>query len=76
VSVAPHFLMELHLGLVCAVPNSIWLEYIPQLDRIAASRVKIEDGMAKPSLGPGLGIDWDWAAIDGHTALGSLAVLA
>jgi L-alanine-DL-glutamate epimerase-like enolase superfamily enzyme len=38
--------------------------------------VKIENGMAKPAPGPGLGIDWDWAAIDGHTALGSLAVLA
>ncbi|MCA3266958.1 MAG: mandelate racemase/muconate lactonizing enzyme family protein, partial [Azospirillum sp.] len=76
VAVAPHFLMELHLGLVCAVPNSIWLEYIPQLDRIATSRVRIEGGLATPSSAPGLGIDWDWAAIEGHTALGSLAVLA
>jgi L-alanine-DL-glutamate epimerase-like enolase superfamily enzyme len=76
VALAPHFLMELHLGLVCAVPNSIWLEYIPQLDLIAASRVKIEGGLAKPAPDPGLGIDWDWSAIEARTVEGSLAVVA
>ena len=30
VSVCPHFLMELHVSLVCAVNNTPWLEYIPQ----------------------------------------------
>lgn len=76
VNVAPHFLMELHLALCCAVPNSLWLEYIPQLDQIAASRVKIVDGMAQASNSPGLGIEWDWAAVEARTILGSLAVLA
>ena len=33
VQVCPHFLMEIHLPLVCAVPNATWLEHIPQLDR-------------------------------------------
>ena len=27
VPVCPHFLMELHLPLCCAVPNSRWLEF-------------------------------------------------
>jgi L-alanine-DL-glutamate epimerase-like enolase superfamily enzyme len=76
VAVAPHFLMELHLGLVCAVPNSIWLEYIPQLDRIATGRVTIENGLARPSPAPGLGIDWNWKAIDALTAPGSRAELS
>jgi L-alanine-DL-glutamate epimerase-like enolase superfamily enzyme len=29
VPVCPHFLMEIHLPLCCAVPNSRWLEFIP-----------------------------------------------
>ncbi len=64
VAICPHFLMELHVSLTAAVPNAPWLEYIPQLDPIAHSRVRIEDGYAIPPDNPGLGIDWDEAAID------------
>ena len=38
-AVAPHFLMELHVSLCAAVPNAAWVEYIPQLDAVASSRV-------------------------------------
>jgi L-alanine-DL-glutamate epimerase-like enolase superfamily enzyme len=62
VPVCPHFLMEIHLGLCCAVPNSRWLEYIPQPDVVTSSPIRIEAGKAIPSSAPGLGIDWDWAA--------------
>jgi L-alanine-DL-glutamate epimerase-like enolase superfamily enzyme len=61
--VCPHFLMEIHLGLCCAVPNSRWLEYIPQLDLVTSSPIRIENGKAIPSGKPGLGIDWDWEAL-------------
>jgi L-alanine-DL-glutamate epimerase-like enolase superfamily enzyme len=64
VPVCPHFLMELHASLVCAIPNAPWLEYIPQLDTITKSGLRIEDGRAYPSREPGLGIDWDWDAIN------------
>jgi len=70
VPVCPHFLMELHVGLCCAVPNSRitspnsrWVEYIPQLDSITRTQLAIRDGRAYPSSEPGLGIDWDWDAI-------------
>ncbi len=66
VPICPHFLMELHLPLCCAVPNSRWLEFIPQLDLVTASSIRIEAGKAIPSDAPGLGIDWDWAALDRH----------
>lgn len=59
VMVCPHFLMELHLPLVCAIPNARWLEYIPQLDSVTSGAMQIEDGYAIPSDVPGLGIDWD-----------------
>ena len=44
--VCPHFLMELHVSLACAVPNGRYVEYIPQLDDLTTSRLAIEDGMA------------------------------
>ncbi len=64
--VCPHFLMELHVSLTCAVPNGKYVEYIPQLDDITTSRLRIEDGMALAPETPGLGIAWDWEAIDGR----------
>ena len=63
VSICPHFLMELHVSLVCAVPNAPMLEYIPQLDAITSSRLDIRDGSAIPPSTSGLGIEWDWRAI-------------
>ena len=61
--VCPHFLMELHVSLTCAVQNGKYVEYIPQLDDITTSRLKIENGMALAPMTAGLGIDWDWDAI-------------
>jgi L-alanine-DL-glutamate epimerase-like enolase superfamily enzyme len=67
--------MELHVALCCAVPNARWLEYIPQLDDITADRMKIHEGHAFPSASPGLGIDWNFEAIERSTVEGSLRVL-
>ena len=61
VPVCPHFLMELHVSLVCAIPNAPWLEYIPQLDDLTLTGMSMLDGYAVPSSTPGLGIDWDWS---------------
>ncbi len=72
IAVCPHFLMELHVSLACAIPNSWMLEYIPQLDRVTTSRLDISDGMAKPPETAGLGIDWDWDAIRQQTVPGSV----
>ena len=72
VRVCPHFLMELHVALCCAVPNARWLEYIPQLDDITAERMTIDKGYAFPSAAPGLGIDWNFEAIERLTVDGSL----
>ena len=63
VPVCPHFLMELHVALCCAVPNARWVEYIPQLDSLVTGGLRIEKGRALPSHAPGIGIDWDWEAI-------------
>ncbi|WP_112312601.1 mandelate racemase/muconate lactonizing enzyme family protein [Pseudogemmobacter bohemicus] len=68
--ICPHFLMELHVSLVCAVPNAPWLEYIPQLDDIAAPMAR-DGGLALAPVAPGLGIDWDHDAIVARISEGS-----
>ena len=71
--VCPHYLMEIHVALCAAVPNSAWVEFIPQLDVVTESRIEIVDGYAVPSSDVGLGISWDWKAIErtriGHAIL-------
>lgn len=64
VRVCPHFLMELHVSLAAAVPNGGFVEHIPQLRGITTTEMAIEDGFALASSSPGLGIDWDEAALD------------
>jgi len=66
-SVCPHFLMELHVSLVCAIPNGKWVEYIPQLDTITSESMQIEQGYAIAPTAPGLGIAWDWDLIKHKT---------
>ncbi|MHB1599577.1 MAG: mandelate racemase/muconate lactonizing enzyme family protein [Acidimicrobiales bacterium] len=64
VPVAPHFLMEIHVSLAAAVPNGRWVEWIPQLESVTTSRILRTDGRAAPPGSPGLGIDWDDAALE------------
>ena len=71
IAVCPHFLMELHVALCCAVPNARWLEYIPQLDELTTQPMTMRDGYAEPSPAPGLGIAWDFDAIARMTFPGS-----
>ena len=63
-AVCPHFLMELHVSLTAAAPSAAWVEYIPQLDAVASSRMAIEDGMAVAPDVPGLGIAWRYDELE------------
>lgn len=64
VDVCPHFLMELHVSLVAAIPNGRYVEHIPQLRSITTSEMAIENGHAVAPDTPGLGIPWDRDAMD------------
>ncbi len=75
VAICPHFLMELHVSLTCAVPNAPMLEYIPQLDDITTSRLDIQNGQAHAPDAPGLGIAWDWDAIASRSVAGLNATI-
>ncbi|MCK2217299.1 mandelate racemase/muconate lactonizing enzyme family protein [Actinomadura sp. ATCC 31491] len=59
VAVCPHFLMELHVSLVAAVPAGAYVEHIPQLRAVTRAELAIEDGHAVAPDVPGLGIAWD-----------------
>ncbi|MFJ2738720.1 mandelate racemase/muconate lactonizing enzyme family protein [Streptomyces sp. NPDC087440] len=63
VKIAPHFLMELHASLACAIPAGMYVEHIPQLGAITHGSLRIEDGCVIPPDVPGLGIDWNEDAI-------------
>lgn len=63
IPVCPHFLMELHVSLVCAVPNGKYVEYIPQLDDLTQMGMEIREGRAIAPSDPGIGIAWDWEAV-------------
>lgn len=58
--VSPHFVMELHLPLAAAVPNSLFVEYIPSLNPVLTQPLELVDGCFVPSETPGLGIPFDW----------------
>ena len=64
IPVSPHFLMELHASLACGITNGQWVEYIPQLESITRTGLTVIEGYAHPSSQPGIGVDWDWDAIE------------
>lgn len=74
--VCPHFLMELHASLACAIPNSRWIEYIPQLESITTEGLSIREGRAYPSQSSGLGIEWDWQAIQDQQVMAPITFRA
>lgn len=72
VAVCPHFLMELHVSLACAVPNARWVEYIPQLDAVTRGTFEIRNGKARPAKVAGLGIEWDEKALKRFQVAGAV----
>ncbi|MFF4753808.1 mandelate racemase/muconate lactonizing enzyme family protein [Streptomyces sp. NPDC002514] len=62
--VCPHFLMELHVSLAAAVPNGMFVEYIPQLRAVTRTELTVRDGLAVAPDEPGIGIDWDLDAVE------------
>ena len=61
--VAPHVSPELSLTVAAAVPNSMFIEYIPQMEPILRRKIKIVEGNAIPPDVPGHGIEFDQEAL-------------
>lgn len=46
---SPHFVMELHLRIHASVRNSLFVEYIPSLDRVLSEPLRFTDARFVPS---------------------------
>ena len=54
---------ELSLTVAAAVPNSMFIEYIPQMEPVLRRKIRIVDGYAIPPDVPGHGIPFDEEAL-------------
>jgi len=57
--VAPHVSPELSVTVACAVPNSVFVEYIPQMEAVLKRPLSRAGGFGLPSEEPGHGIQFD-----------------
>ena len=60
--IAPHGPQEVHIQLLCAIPNGLILEYYrgstdPLFDKVYKHTIQVEDGFVKPPELPGFGIN-------------------
>jgi L-alanine-DL-glutamate epimerase-like enolase superfamily enzyme len=62
--VAPHVSPELSVTVACAVPNSVFVEYIPQMEPILARPITRRDGFAVPFEVPGHGVRFNPDALE------------
>ncbi|MFG3474927.1 mandelate racemase/muconate lactonizing enzyme family protein [Streptomyces sp. NPDC047980] len=55
-SLAPHFVMELHLHLAAAYPGTAWVEHFEWLEPLFEERLQLKDGWLLVPDRPGLGL--------------------
>jgi L-alanine-DL-glutamate epimerase-like enolase superfamily enzyme len=65
--VAPHVSPELSVTVAAAVSNSVFVEYIPQMEPILKRPVMMQNGAAMPLDTPGHGIEFDAHELDRFT---------
>ena len=56
---APHFVAELHVHLLCAVPNALILEYLPWFDALVQEPLQPDGDVFVPPDRPGHGVAFD-----------------
>lgn len=60
---ATHVSPELSVSLATAVPNCVFVEYLPQMEPVLRRKLRIEDGQAFPFAAAGHGIEFDEEAL-------------
>ncbi len=65
--VAPHVSPELSITIAAAVPNSVFVEYIPQMEPLLKRPLARRDGYGVPPDAPGHGIEFDPEALERFT---------
>lgn len=64
VSLAPHWMMELHVHLAAAFPEESWIEHFHMLEPMFEERLKIENGRVEVPARHGLGLTLSGQARD------------
>ena len=67
--VVSHLIPEIHVHLVAAIPNGLTVEYMPWSHRLWAETPALEDGQLVVPRKPGLGLEWDQAALRQYTVV-------
>jgi len=65
--VAPHVSPELSITVAAAVPNSVFVEYIPQMEPLLKRTLQRRDGYGIPSDAAGHGVEFDPEALERFT---------
>jgi L-talarate/galactarate dehydratase len=63
VPVCGHVIPEIHVHLLCAIPNALRVEYVPRSAAIVRGMPALEDGCLVAPKAPGLGLEFDAAAM-------------
>jgi L-alanine-DL-glutamate epimerase-like enolase superfamily enzyme len=61
--VAPHVSPELSITVAAAVPNAVFVEYIPQMEPLLARSLTRRDGYGIPFDTPGHGVEFNPEAL-------------
>lgn len=63
---APHFMQDIHIQLLGAIPNAMYLEYLPWFDHFMARPLVVRDGRVAPSDDPGHGVAFKDGVVDDY----------
>lgn len=69
IDVSPHSFRDIHVQLACAVPNVTYIEYftgdnISNMTKLLQTTIQVKEGIAKPLNESGVGLVWDWEAVE------------
>ncbi|MEO7853748.1 MAG: mandelate racemase, partial [Rubrivivax sp.] len=63
IEMSSHLFAEVSVQLMPVTPTGHWLEYVDWADPVLLEPLRIENGLALPSLRPGLGMAWNQKAV-------------
>lgn len=63
---APHFVVDLHVSLLCAIPNGYIAENLPWFHPVQVNPISTKNGILKPKELPGHGIEFNWELLKSY----------
>jgi L-alanine-DL-glutamate epimerase-like enolase superfamily enzyme len=64
---APHFMQDVHVHLLCSIPNAFILEHLPLLDALIVEPLVVNpEGTVTPPSRPGIGVEFKMDMLEPH----------